>query len=173
MIMKTKIFLNMSLAALIMLLVSSCLKDDEEQKTYSAAEEEILRKNYLENLVEKGHDIDTTANGVYYVVIEEGEGDFAKEGDTITIGYAGYLVDGTMFDASDYHYQEGKWKFVLGEFNAIEGFDESLMYLNEGAKMEFIIPSEQAYGSQGQGGIPPYQTLIFVIKMFEILPSQN
>lgn len=163
----------MGFAALLLLLVSSCLKDDEEQKTYSAAEEETLRQTYLDNLIEKGHEIDTTANGIYYVVIEEGEGDFAQEGDTITVGYAGYMVDGTMFDTSDWHYQDGKWKFVLGEFSAIEGFDESLMHLNEGAKVEFIIPSEMAYGSQGQGSIPPYQTLIFVIKMYEINPSEN
>lgn len=171
--MKRRILLNLGLAAFLMLLISSCLKDEEERKTYTQAEEIAMRETYLDSLAAKGHDIDTTSNGIYYVEIEEGEGDFAKDGDTITVGYAGYLIDGTLFDTSDWHYEDGEWEFVLGEFNAIDGWDESLKMMNKGSKMEFIIPSELAYGSTGQGSIPPYQTLIFVIKLFDINPSEN
>jgi FKBP-type peptidyl-prolyl cis-trans isomerase FkpA len=113
--MKFRIFINTILALFIVLFISSCLKtDDADRKTYSAAEERLLRNAYLDSLVARGHNIDTTAAGVYYVVIEEGEGDYAKFGDTLTVGYAGWLIDGFMFDASDIHYPDGKMEFVLG-----------------------------------------------------------
>lgn len=175
--MKPGILFKVSIAAVMVLLISSCLKnEDDDRKIYTAAEEIAERNAYLDSLRAKGHDIDTTASGVYYVVIEEGEGNFAQEGDTVTIGYAGYLIDGTLFDTSERPsspFQDGKWEFILGDFDAIKGWDESIMEMNEGAKMEFIVPSELAYGSSGYGLIPPYQTLIFVIKMFEINPSEN
>lgn len=172
--MNTKIrtFINLGLATFILVLVSSCLKNDVEDKTYSAAEETASRNEYLNNLRENDHDIDTTENGIYYVVIEEGEGDFAKEGDSLTVGYAGYLIDGTMFDTSDWHFPDGKMGFVLGEDRMIDGWEEGIKLMNEGAKMELIIPSEHAYGSTGSGRVPPFQTLVFIIKLFDIQPSE-
>jgi FKBP-type peptidyl-prolyl cis-trans isomerase len=35
--------------------------------------------------------------------------------------------------------------------------------MNKEAKVQLVIPSELAYGSQWSYIIPPYQTLIFVI----------
>lgn len=167
--MKTKVLKNLILAAMIALAVSSCFKKGDE-KVYTAEEEKLLRNEYLSNLAAKGHKIDTTNNGVYYVITRKGEGDFAKTGDTLTIGYAGYFVDGSMFDASELHYTDGKMKFVLGKDRMVEGFEEAMTVLNKNAKAEFVIPSELAYGSQGSYGMPPYQTLVFVIEMFEIKP---
>jgi FKBP-type peptidyl-prolyl cis-trans isomerase len=43
--------------------------------------------------------------------------------------------------------------------------------MNKNSKMQFVIPSDLAYGSAGQGVIPPYTTLVFVIKMVDIKPS--
>lgn len=168
--MKTKVLKNLILAAMIALAVSSCFKKEDE-KVYTAEEEKLLRDEYLSNLAAKGHKIDTTNNGVYYVITRKGEGDFAKTGDTLTIGYAGYFVDGSMFDASELR-DDGKMRFILGheDFRMVEGFEEAMTVLNKNAKAEFVIPSELAYGSQGSYGMPPYQTLVFVIEMFEIKP---
>lgn len=169
--MKTKIFKNLLFAAVMAMAVSSCLKTGDE-KVYTAEEEKLLRDEYLSNLAAKGHKIDTTANGVYYVVTREGEGEFAKTGDSLTIGYAGYFVDGSMFDASEFHYADGKMRFILGEDRMVDGFEDAMTVLNKNAKAEFVIPSELAYGSQGSYGMPPYQTLVFVIEMFEIRPVE-
>jgi FKBP-type peptidyl-prolyl cis-trans isomerase FkpA len=168
---KFKILINTTVAVFILLLVSSCLKTDDDRKTYSAAEEKILREAYLSNLVTKGHDIDTTSTGVYYVIIDDGEGEFAKEGDTLTVGYAGYFIDGVMFDSSEIHFPDGKYEFILGVDPMIDGWEDGVKLMNKGARFQFIIPSEKAYGSKGYGTIPPYQTLVFVIKLYEIQPS--
>lgn len=169
--MKMKIYLNLVLAVAVTLFVSSCLNiDDEEQKIQSKAEEMEVLNTYLDSLAAQGHDIDTTAMGVYYVVIDEGEGDFAQPGDTLVVGYSGYLMDNYMFDSSEYHYSDGKMEFELGNPPMIQGWDDGMQVMNEGAKVQFIIPSELAYGSEGNSAIPPNQTLIFVIKLFEINP---
>jgi FKBP-type peptidyl-prolyl cis-trans isomerase len=54
----------------------------------------------------------------------------------------------------------------------IPGWEDGLQVMNKDSRVQFIIPSELAYGSEGVGAkIPPYQTLIFVIKLFDIKPS--
>jgi FKBP-type peptidyl-prolyl cis-trans isomerase len=171
--MKIKLLMNLSIAVMLALVISSCLKTEDE-KVYTAAEEIMLRKAYLDTLAARGHDIDTLENDIYYVMMnDEGEGDLAKTGDTLTIGYAGYYIDGVMFDSSELSSTTGKMTFILEheEYRMIPGFETAMKVLNKGARAQFVIPSELAYGSIGNGRIPPYQTLIFVIKMYEIKPS--
>jgi FKBP-type peptidyl-prolyl cis-trans isomerase len=171
MIGKIKILQNLVLTVGILFLVSSCFKTDDTNDYNTAEIEQALLKIYVDSLDSQGYDVDTTANGIYYVVIDEGNGVYAKPGDTLTVGYVGYFINGTPFDSSSKQ-KDGKYTFVLGEKPMIEGWGESMTVMNEGAKMQFIIPSEFAYGSTGDYYIiPPYQTLVFVIEMFEIKPS--
>ena len=170
--MKIKLLMNLSIAVMLVLVISSCLKTEDE-KVYTAAKEIMLRKAYLDTLAARGHDIDTLENDIYYVMMDdESEGDLAKAGDTLTIGYAGYFIDGVMFDSSELNSTDKKMTFILEheEYRMIPGFEAAMKVLNKGARAQFVIPSELAYGSNGSGRIPPYQTLIFVIKMHEIKP---
>jgi FKBP-type peptidyl-prolyl cis-trans isomerase FkpA len=172
--MKIKLLMNLSIAVMLALVISSCLKTEEDEKVYTAAEEILLREAYLDTLAARGHDIDTLENEIYYVMMDdEGEGDPAKAGDTLTVGYAGYFIDGVLFDSSELSSPNGKMTFILEheEYRMIPGFEAAMKVLNKGARAQFVIPSAQAYGSNGSGRIPPYQTLIFVIKMYEIKPS--
>ena len=172
--MKTKFLFQILIGLLSVVFMSSCLNlvDDEEKRPPTQAEEMQLLNTYLDSLAAQGHNIDTTELGVYYVEIEEGEGDLAQPGDTLTVGYAGYFVDGVMFDSSNYSSEDGKMEFVLENPPFIAGWDSGMKVMNEGSKYQFIIPSEHAYGSEGQGIIPPYSTLIFVVKLFEIKTAQ-
>lgn len=168
--MKNNAFMLLIMIGIFSLLSTSCLKTDDVRKTHTAEEEIALRNALLDSLAAKGHNIDTTANGVYYVVIEQGSGPKAKALDTLTVGYAGYFIGGTMFDSSELR-EDGKFKFVLEGDQMIPGWTEGMKVMNKNAKVEFIIPSELAYGSRGHMGIPPYQTLIFVVKLYDIKPS--
>lgn len=169
--MKFNTLFNLVLASVILLSGVSCLDINDDRRTYTAAEEQAFLQMYLDSLVADDYDIDTTANGVYYVVLDTGEGDFAKEGDTLTVGYAGYFIDGNLFDSSD-KLKDKKMEFILGEDSMIRGWEEGMTVINKGARVQLIIPSELAYGSTGDFYIiPPYQTLVFVIKMIDIKPS--
>lgn len=151
--------------------ISSCMFDSYEATTPTYQEEQATLKAYLDTLIANGRDIDTTALGVYYITLEEGEGPLAKTGDTLTIGYAGYFVNGTIFESSEWYSQDGKTNLILGEMDMIDGWDDAMKTLNKNAKIQFIIPSDLAYGGTGAGSIPPYTTLVFVIKLWEHKPA--
>ena len=78
---------------------------------YTAKEEILLREAYLDSLRAQGREVKTTENGVYYTLV--GEGDYPKSGDTLTIGYSGFFIDGRIFDSSDYAFLDGKWNLYL------------------------------------------------------------
>ncbi|SFF59892.1 FKBP-type peptidyl-prolyl cis-trans isomerase [Sunxiuqinia elliptica] len=156
--------------ALLLVSVYSCLDDpiEEEPINYTPQREAELLSVYLDTLIERGYDIDTTSMGVYYILEEEGEGEYIQYGDSIGIEYTGMRIDnGSVFDSSQFM-EGGVWRFTFKEGNLIDGFEEALMHLNKGAEGWFVIPSELAYGSAGYATIPPYTTLGFSIKLVDI-----
>lgn len=149
---------------------SSCLNLDDTDIPTRELEKAELNK-YLSNLISAGNDVDTTNTGIYYITMENGTGAYPKNGDTLTVGYAGYLINGYLFDASAWHNQtDSTFTFVLGDPPMIKGWDDGMKVINKNAKVQLIIPSDFAYGSMGAGIIPPYNTLVFVIKMKDIKP---
>ena len=149
---------------------TSCLKINDSEKP-SREEEQINLKNYIENLIAQGNDVDTTGLGVYYITLDEGMGNYPKTGDTLTVGYAGYFSNGYLFDASAWHNStDSTFTFVLGNPPMIKGWDDGMKVINKNARVQLIMSSDFAYGSSGGGTIPPYQTLVFVIVMKDIKP---
>lgn len=151
---------------------TSCL-DRIDYEEPSLQQEQINLVKYLENLIANNNNIDTTDLGVYYIKIKEGTGAFPKTGDTLTVGYAGYFPNGSIFDASAWHNQtDSTFTFVLGNPPLIKGWDDGMKVINKNARAQLIIPSDLAYGANGAGVIPPYQTLVFVVIMKDIKTSK-
>ena len=51
----------------------------------------------------------------------------------------------------------------------IQGWQEVLPLMKEGAKWEVTIPSDLAYGERGTGhGIGPNETLVFTIELVKV-----
>jgi len=50
----------------------------------------------------------------------------------------------------------------------IKGWTEGLMLMNVGSKFEFYIPSNLAYGPQGNRGIPGNSDLIFIVELLNV-----
>lgn len=163
--------IKLIVTAIFSILFASCIGLNDV-KVPTEAEEIINLNKYLANLQKNGNDIDTTASGVYYIIINEGTGDCAKTGDTLRVGYAGYFIDGTLFGSS---FQSSKkdstFTFILDNPPSIKGWDDGIKVMKKNAKTQLIIPSALAYGSEGSGIIPPYQTLVFVVIMKEIKPE--
>jgi len=170
--MDRKIFGRLLLFGLVAgLLATSCMKTGNEDYTPEKEREKLLA--YLSQLVSSGYNIDTTASGIYYVNLTPGVGNFPVAGDTLFVQYAGYLVTGELFDASGLNSVDSTMKYVYKEINMIAGWDEMIGKMNKGRKMQFIIPSNLAYGASGAGLIPPYSTLVFVAKMVDIRPNSQ
>ncbi|MCK0109056.1 peptidylprolyl isomerase [Flavobacteriaceae bacterium S0825] len=108
-----------------------------------------------------------TDSGLRYQVLQEGTGDKAEKGKTVSVHYKGQLSDGTVFDSS--YKRNQPIDFVLGVGQVIPGWDEGIQLLKVGDKARFVIPSDLAYGSAGAGGvIPPDATLIFDVELMNV-----
>jgi FKBP-type peptidyl-prolyl cis-trans isomerase len=140
----------------------------EEAKTIDA----YLAKNKL-----KGQ---KTASGLVYVIEREGTGDSTTVGSTLYVNYAGYLLDGPLFDTSYPELAKANNMFSeerpyeplpvnVGVGQVIPGWDEGLMLLKKGSKAKFIIPSPLGYGEGGAGAmIPANSILVFDVEVTDI-----
>jgi len=96
--------------------------------------------------------------------LSAGTGATVKSGDCLQVKYYGTLAkDGTMFD-ENYDKDTG-FQFVLGQQQVITGWDKGLVGTKVGGTYRLVIPAAQAYGSAGQGSIPPNADLVFVVKV--------
>jgi hypothetical protein len=118
-----------------------------------------------------GQGYTTTASGLQYRVIEEGEGPSPEPSAIALIDYTGKLEDGTVFDST-----EGKQPAPLPVNGSIPGFSEGLQLMSKGATYRFRIPPDLAYGAAGAGGvIPPNATLEFDVTLrdFKTLTAEE
>lgn len=110
-------------------------------------------------------------DGIYVKEIAKGNGIKPQITDTVMVHYTGKYIDGKEFDSS---IGRTPLKTALNG-GAIPGFLKALSMMEEGSKIEVIIPYELAYGSQGnqnpytgEMSIEPFQTLIFQLELVSI-----
>ncbi len=106
-----------------------------------------------------------TESGLQYVMLREGEGKSPKMGERVHVHYAGWLTDGTQFDAS-YDRAEPS-SFSLGQ--VIAGWNEGLQLMKPGGAALLVIPGDLAYGASGRPPkIGPDATLVFHIELLRV-----
>jgi FKBP-type peptidyl-prolyl cis-trans isomerase len=109
----------------------------------------------------------TTASGLEYKVDRPGTGDTPKLTDEATVNYRGTLLNGTEFDSS---YKRGKpASFPIQ--GVIKGWQEALMLMKPGSKVELFIPPELAYGQNSPPPIPPNSLLKFEVELISVKPA--
>jgi FKBP-type peptidyl-prolyl cis-trans isomerase len=140
-------------------------QQQQQQEAMMAAAEDNLKagQEFLkENAGKEG--VMTTLSGLQYRVIETGEGDKPAAEDVVKVHYTGKLLDGTTFDSS---VDRGEpVEFPLNR--VIPGWTEGLQLMSPGAKYEFWIPANLAYGPQGNQRIGPNQVLNFEVELLEV-----
>ena len=124
-----------------------------------------LGKAFLtENAQKPG--IITTASGLQYEILREGNGPSPKLKDTVVVNYRGKLLTGVEFDSS---YLAGREPAEFPLKRVIKGWKEGMQRMKEGAQFRFYIPSELAYGKRGAGiDIGPNETLIFEVELLKV-----
>ncbi|MDO9184950.1 MAG: FKBP-type peptidyl-prolyl cis-trans isomerase [Bacteroidia bacterium] len=113
-------------------------------------------------------------NGMYYLPVKQGVGEYVKYGDMVKIHYIGYFLNGKKFEST---YERGQpLEFNFGEDGqVINGFKTAISLMNEGAKTKFIIPSRLAFGETGSSTniVPAYSTVIYEIELLNLTKHNN
>lgn len=135
----------------------------EQQAQVEAARAESMA--FLEQNAQRDG-VMVTDSGLQYEVLEEGDGGVSPaETDTVLAHYEGRLSNGDVFDSS---IERGEpTEFALNQ--VIPGWTEGLQLMEVGDKYRFYIPSDLAYGPNGQGPIPPFAALVFDVELLDVV----
>ena len=105
----------------------------------------------------------TTASGLKYMVLKEGNGPAPELNKTVQVNYYGALTNGARFDDS---FTRGRpHSFPLGAGRVIKGWDEGIALLKKGSHAMLFIPPDLGYGKADKGSIPPDSELIFYVEV--------
>ena len=144
------------------LLVFGCKKI--ENTSNSPVQEALLIRQWVNTMKKNNFVVDSLSTGVYYIIESIGTGAFVQAGNNITIGYTGQFLDGSTFDASSSYTYVHKGAYS----RMIPGWEDAVEKLSKSGKGIFLIPSSQAYGSNGYMVVPPYTPLLFEIEILDI-----
>lgn len=149
-------------------------KREENSKSGEANQKKSAA--YLEQN-KKRAGVKVTSSGLQYEVIKEGKGKKPKATDTVVVHYVGRLIreekDGDKvkfvevdppFDSSRDRGQEAE--FPLNQ--VIPGWTEGLQLMTENSRYKFHIPSDLAYGPDGNSRIGPNEVLVFDVELFKV-----
>jgi len=134
-----------------------------EQQTKRNREEEL---EFFDSIVgQPGYQ--SLATGLYFQIIEKGSDKKPGKNDRVRVHYVGTFLDGEVFDSS-YERNQPVTFYVR---SVIPGWTEALQLMKPGAEYKLFIPSDLAYGEQGnpRGGIGPNSTLVFDVKLIDIV----
>ena len=107
----------------------------------------------------------TTASGLQYEVLTEGNGPKPKATDKVKCHYHGTLIDGTIFDSSVQRGQPATFPLNM----VIKGWTEALQLMSVGSKYRLYLHPSLAYGDRQTGSvIGPNSTLIFDVELLGI-----
>ncbi len=138
-----------------------------EQKTKtrgSSGQHKKEGEEFLSNNRRKPN-VKVTASGLQYMLVEKGSGAIPDENSTVEMHHRILLLNGSVL-ADTYKSNTP----VIEQFSElIEGVQEGLMLMNEGARYKFWVPSDLAWGRKGTSNkIPPNAVLFFDIRLIKV-----
>lgn len=135
-------------------------------KTYNEDQKEVFNttiKAHIDSLNQQG--FKTLESGLFYRVIEEGEGKHnIKYTDNVEIYYTGSLLNGDVFQVIT---PEEALNFDVKEL--IVGWQEALGLIREGGVIEIYIPPYLGYGDRKTEKIPQNSIMHFVLGVKKVV----
>ncbi len=124
-------------------------------------------KEIIENYIErKNLKMNESPTGLWYLIQNEGKGEFINDNDRIKMNYTCALLDGTKIYSSDL---SGPKEIIIGKSELAQGLNEGLRMLKQGGEAVFILPPFLGYGLIGDGEkIPPRAILIYNIQILTV-----
>jgi FKBP-type peptidyl-prolyl cis-trans isomerase len=113
--------------------------------------------------------VKTTASGLQYQVLKEGEGPTAADGDGVSLTIEGVKRNGETFQP-----KTSEFRFQIGMQPLIPGFTEAVKLMKKGEHIRAWLPPKIGYGSQP--GAPPElaeEVLIFDITIDQLVSAET
>lgn len=132
---------------------------EKENLVFKAEGEKFLEEN------KNNEGIRVTSSGLQYKVLRVGSGNKPSASSRVKVHYLGTTPKGEKFDSS---YDRGE-PIEFGLNQVIPGWTEGLQLMSKGAKFQFFIPQELAYGANPQPGsvIKPFMPLVFEVELID------
>ncbi len=129
----------------LMMNLEQTMKAKQQELASKAAEASLAEgQKYLEENAKK-EGVQVTESGIQYLVLTEGEGEKPAATDTVKVHYRGTFLNGEEFDSSYSRNQPA----VFPLNRVIAGWTEGVQLMSVGSKYKFTIPSDLAYGPNG------------------------
>lgn len=142
---------------------------DSTREALVGANRILVKKDYerIKSFVErKGWNMVETSSGLWYQIVEKGDGKPAEKDLLVSFAYTLTLLDGTLIYDSD---STGLKRFRIGSGGVETGLEEGVLLLGVGDKARFIIPPHLAHGLTGDGNkIPPRAIIVYDIAIVSL-----
>ncbi|MFI3256713.1 MAG: peptidylprolyl isomerase [Spirochaetales bacterium] len=127
---------------------------------------EAMFASTIAEIQEKFPNAQKDANGIFYVITQEGSGEKTGSGKQVATHYKGYLLNDQVFDTS---VGRSPLSFITGAGQMIPGFDTMVQDMQKGEKRTVILPPDTAYGANGVPGVIPGNAYIcFDIELTDV-----
>lgn len=131
-------------------------------QTYSDDDKKGFDKEIQAHLDKEGIECERSSSGLYFKIIEPGEGELIKYQDKVEFTYKGTLLDGTVFDEQ----LEETVEFNVREL--IGAWKEIMLELRAGGKAFLVAPPQLGYGDRELEDIPANSILVFEMAIIAV-----
>jgi len=138
----------------------------EKQREIKAVEDYLAKNNIKAEKTEKG---------TYVVINTLGDGPQVDSGRQVAVRYTGKLMPSGKEFESNMKGPGEPYKFVVGQAQIIQGWDDGLRKFKKGGKGTLYIPAFLAYDQSPGPGHKPYENLIFDVEIADVTdaPKQS
>ena len=167
---------GLSILVLFFLFASCRNMNDKHESVNSPQAETLIKINrYLvkedaERIMKvgerKGWKLTKHNSGLFYQILEHGNGTKPGEGDKVTYSYKTELLNGDYCFSSD---SNGYRSFRIDKSKIEPGWNELSKELVTGDSVLMILPPYLGYGLAGDGGaIPPRSILVYHMRLIRV-----
>jgi FKBP-type peptidyl-prolyl cis-trans isomerase len=132
---------------------------------------ETLRRESttIDSVLNASHqEFETTPSGIRYIMVKDGIGDVAQDGDTVLFDFHAVFLDGKELPNGVGLSGSQPRSFVMGSEQVFPCWRESIGMLNKRSSGKFYFPSAMAFGSKEIVGIPANSIIATEITLVDI-----
>lgn len=111
-------------------------------------------------------DMEKTGSGLRYMIYKEGNGSKVVAGKRISLAFEMRFLTGDLVYSSA---EDGQLSFIVGRGGVPSGLEEGILFLHQGDRAKFILPSHLAFGLLGDDKrIPPRTVLVYDVEVLDL-----